>query len=161
MSRPSESVSAGGRVSLQMMAPVASSEWRAELGDKLSWLVGRQAQTAELVLNPPSLGTIEVRLNMNMSGNETGAQFFTANANVRDALEAAFPRLRELLAGAGITLGDTTVSSQSFAQQREQAQTQGSDNSASQPVHGLALGGAGERFLSGPGHLSGLVDLYI
>jgi flagellar hook-length control protein FliK len=147
-------------VSLRIMAPLGGTEWRAEVGDRIAWMVGRGAQSAELVLNPPALGTIEVKLNMNMSGNEAGAQFFSANANVRDALEASFPRLRELLAGAGINLGDATLTSQSFADARQEGQAQAGAGTSSGNSEGTPASLA-ERLHVGAARLSGLVDLYI
>jgi flagellar hook-length control protein FliK len=49
-------------------------------------------------------------------GNAT-ASFVSANAEVRDAIETALPRLREMFANAGIELGQTNVSAESFKQQ--------------------------------------------
>lgn len=106
---------ASGSAAAVMQNGLGSAGWTQELGDKLLWVVGRQGQTAELILNPPSLGTVEVRLNL--SGGDATAQFFAASSQVRDALEAALPRLRELMDGAGISLGQAMVSDQSFAQQ--------------------------------------------
>ncbi|MCX7172473.1 MAG: flagellar hook-length control protein FliK [Proteobacteria bacterium] len=92
---------------LPVHTPVGTHGWDGEVGDKLVWMVGRQEQRAELVLNPPQMGRIEVSLSM--SDGQTSAQFVSANPAVRDALEAALPRLREILADAGINLGQTQV----------------------------------------------------
>ena len=48
-----------------------------------------------------------------MNGDQANAQFVSANPAVRDALEAAMPRLREMLADAGVNLGQTQVGSES------------------------------------------------
>ena len=93
--------------SLPVHTPVGTQGWDGEVADKVVWMVGRQEQRAELVLNPPQLGRIEVSLSMN--DNQTSALFVSANPAVRDALEAALPRLREILADAGISLGQTQV----------------------------------------------------
>ena len=97
-----------------------SVAWQQELGDKLTWMIGRQSQSAELILNPPSLGAVEVRLNM--SGGEANAQFYAANPAVRDLLESALPKLREMMGGIGLALGEAMVSNQSFGQ-RDKAGT--------------------------------------
>jgi flagellar hook-length control protein FliK len=52
-----------------------------------------------------------------MDKSNATASFVSANAEVRDAIETALPRLREMFASAGIELGQTNVSSQSFQQQ--------------------------------------------
>lgn len=155
----SDTAQSASRVVSHVAAPLLSREWRSELSDRVAWMVGRQAQSAEIILNPPALGSIEVRLNMNLAGNEAGAQFFSANANVRDALESAFPRLRELMANMGITLGEASVSSQSFGERQEwPASGQASGNTAASTAFGAAAPGA---LLSGAVRSQGLVDLYI
>ncbi|MBI3525155.1 MAG: flagellar hook-length control protein FliK [Betaproteobacteria bacterium] len=92
---------------LPIQTPVGANGWDGEVGDKLVWMVGRQQQRAELVLNPPQLGRVEVSLSMH--GDQTSAMFVSTNPAVRDALEAALPRLREMLADAGINLGQAQV----------------------------------------------------
>jgi flagellar hook-length control protein FliK len=93
--------------SLPVDTPVGTRGWDGEVGNKVIWMIGRQEQRAELVLNPPQLGRVEVSLSMN--ANQTNAVFVSANPAVRDALEAAMPRLREILAEAGINLGQAQV----------------------------------------------------
>ena len=93
--------------------------WDQALGDKLVWMAGQSQQTAQLHLNPPELGPLQITLTLDH--DQASAQFVSAHALVRDAIEAAMPRLREMLADNGITLGDTSVSADAF---REQAQPQ-------------------------------------
>jgi len=147
----------GVRPQAMIGAPLGSGAWTQELGDRLTWLVGRHAQSAEIVLNPPALGAIEVRLSLNLAGNEAGAQFYSANASVREALEAAFPRLREMMAGAGINLGDATVSRESFNGQAGQSDP-GSDPQGT-PTSGPGTIAESRAAITKVG--SGLVDLYI
>lgn len=92
---------------LPIHTPVGTRGWDGEVSDKLVWMVGRREQRAELVLNPPQMGRIEVSLSM--TDGQTSALFVSANPAVRDALEAALPRLREILADAGVNLGQTHV----------------------------------------------------
>jgi flagellar hook-length control protein FliK len=68
-------------------------------------------QTAELHLNPPHLGPLDVVLKV--SGDQATALFTSPHAAVRDVVEQALPQLRDMLAGNGITLGNATVSDQS------------------------------------------------
>lgn len=130
--------------SAAVATPVGAPGWGNEVGDKVVWMVGRQETRAELVLNPPQLGRIEVSLTMN--GDQATATFTSANASVREALENAMPRLREVLQGAGISLGQTQVGAESFQQAAQQQQT--GDNpgrgngrgDADKTPQGLALG---------------------
>lgn len=95
----------------RMGTPMGNPGWNNELGEKLVWMVGRQDSRAELVLNPPQLGRIEVSLTVN--GDQANALFVSANPSVRDSLENALPRLREILLDAGITLGQAQVGAES------------------------------------------------
>lgn len=82
--------------------------WASEIGNQVSWMLGRNESKAELVLTPPSLGKLGVSIQVN--GDQTTAHFVAATQAARDALEQAMPRLREVLQQAGINLGQTNVS---------------------------------------------------
>lgn len=98
---------------------VGSSEWGSALGDKVSWMASQGTQVAELHLNPPNLGPLEVRLTMN--GDQQASVMFISNQPaVREAIETAMPRLREMLADSGIMLGNSMVGAESFQQQQQQ-----------------------------------------
>lgn len=141
------------RVQVAVDAPVRSPAFATEFSEKIVWMTGRQTQLADISLNPPQLGAIEVRLSLN--GGEAGAQFFSANASVRDAIESALPKLREMLAQAGINLGDSHVRDEAFAQ-REQGELQqfGNPGQRSEPLFTSVPHPVTSR--SG----AGLVDLY-
>lgn len=96
---------------LRIDTPLGQSGWHAEMGQKLTWMAGNNRQQADLVLNPPHLGRIEVSLTMN--GDQASAVFTSANPAVREALENSLHRLREVLADAGVSLGQTQVGSES------------------------------------------------
>ncbi len=53
------------------------------------------------------LGPLQVVLNV--SNDQASASFTAAQPEVRQALEAALPRLREMMSDAGVTLGSATV----------------------------------------------------
>lgn len=106
--------------------PFRQAGWDGALGERVVWMVNQKLQAAEIKLNPPQLGPIEVRINIH---NDQAQVTFTAqHANVREALEAAIPRLKDMFGGTGLDLVDVGVSQQSFAQ-REGA---GSRNASKQ-----------------------------
>ena len=107
--------------SLKIDTPLGRSGWGNEVGDKLTWMVGHQEQHAELVLHPPELGRVDVSLSLN--GDQATASFASANPLVRYALEAALPRLREILADAGVSLGQTQVGSEAFNHAKNNAES--------------------------------------
>ena len=96
---------------MRVDTPVGSRGWDGEVGQKLVWLASRDGGQAELTLNPPHLGKVEVTISV--SGDQTNALFVSASPTVRDALEHALPRLREMLADAGISLGQASVNAES------------------------------------------------
>ena len=96
---------------LRIDTPLGQTGWHEEMGQKLTWMVGNNRQQADLVLNPPQLGRIEVSLTMN--GDQATAIFTSSNPAVREALESSLHRLREVLADAGVSLGQAHVGSES------------------------------------------------
>lgn len=70
---------------------------------------GRQGVVrVELRLDPPELGSVEVRLLF--TGDELKAHFFTADAVVKEILVATLPELKTDLGRAGFHLGEAFVS---------------------------------------------------
>lgn len=147
-------------VSLKIETPVRDQTWASDFSQKIVWLASHDKQTAQLTLNPPQMGPIEISLNLNKDG--ASALFVSQNAEVREALEAALPRLREMLAGAGIELGQANVSAESFRQQagneeaRQGAPRWATDNAilGGDSAHGLS----GQAIIAQRGN--GLVDIF-
>ncbi len=104
--------------SLAVNTPVRDQNWATDLGQKVVWLANADKQSAQLTLNPPEMGPIEISLDVDKG--TASVSFTSANAEVRDALETALPKLREMFASAGIELGQTNVGAQSFSQQQAQ-----------------------------------------
>ncbi len=92
---------------LSLDVPLQQPGWDRSLGDRVQWMVNQNVQLAELKLNPPGLGPLEVRVRVD--GDRTHISFLASQANVRDAVDAALPRLREMFAEGGVSLGDVTV----------------------------------------------------
>lgn len=93
---------------LPVSTPAGRSTWAEDVGNQVRWMLGRAESKAELVLTPPNLGKLEVSINL--SGDQTTAQFVASSQAAREALEQSLPRLREILQQAGISLGQTSVS---------------------------------------------------
>ena len=145
---------------LAVHANIRDQSWSSEFSQKIVWLATADKQSAQLTLNPPQMGPIEISLSVDKGS--ASASFVSANQEVRDAIETALPRLREMFASAGIQLGQTNVSSESFRQQSEnpaasRARSQaGGDNDI--------LAGASVESLTSRGFHgqagNGLVDLF-
>jgi flagellar hook-length control protein FliK len=111
---------------LEVNTTVGSAAWGAELGQKVVWMIGAKQHVAELHVNPPDLGPLDIKLTV--TEHQTTAVFTSPHGAVRDAVESALPRLREVLAESGIMLGNASVTADSprdgaaFATPQDQAQ---------------------------------------
>lgn len=142
------------------LAPtVGTAAWGQALGDKLVWMAAGTQQTASLTLNPPNLGPLQIVLHV--TNDQATASFFSAQPEVRHALEAAFPRLREMMNDAGIQLGQATVSADTPQQQNDTPDRQA--QRIVPPFHGADAGApAGLQAVQAPIRQSGrgLVDTF-
>lgn len=99
---------AAGQPTEKLTPSVGTAAWDQALGQKIVWMAGGAQQSASLTLNPPDLGPLQVVLHV--SNDQANATFISAQPEVRQALEAALPKLREMMGDAGIQLGQSTVS---------------------------------------------------
>lgn len=113
--------------------PFRQSGWDQALSERVVWVANQRFQGAEIKLNPPQLGPIEVRVQL--QHEQAHVSFTAQHASVREALEAALPRLREMLSANGYNLVDVNVSQHSFAEQQRQAQSRAQSGN---PRAGLA-----------------------
>jgi flagellar hook-length control protein FliK len=133
---------ANAAASNQLQARVGSNAWDQQLGQKVVWMVAGGDQSASLTLNPPDLGPLQVVLNV--SNDTTSVAFSSADAEVRQALENALPKLKETMGEAGIQLGNATVSSGMSDQQQAFAEA------AAQRSGGGARFGSGQLAVDAP-----------
>lgn len=87
---------------------VGTPAWDQALGQKIVWMAHGGEQSASLTMNPPDLGPMQVVLSV--SNNQATVDFMAAQPEVRQALEAALPRLRDMMGESGIQLGQANVS---------------------------------------------------
>jgi flagellar hook-length control protein FliK len=87
---------------------VGTARWADELGTRITLMATRGQQTGSLSLSPEHLGPLEVRINI--SQDTTNVWFGAQHADTRAALQEALPRLREMFAAAGLSLGQANVS---------------------------------------------------
>lgn len=92
-------------------ARFGTKAWDQAIGQKIVWMVAGGEQTAQLTLNPPDLGPVQVVLSI--SDSFVDASFVSSHLDVREAIEAAAPKLREMMDNAGISLSGFSVSAES------------------------------------------------
>ena len=78
-----------------------------ELGGSVVWMADQKISHAEVRVVPDHLGPIDVKLQLD--GAQVHATFLSAQPEVRHALEASLPRLRDLLGQHGLQLAQADV----------------------------------------------------
>lgn len=105
---------------------VGFAEWDKAFGQQLVWISKSSSegssQTASLSLNPPELGPIKIVLQI--SDAQAYASFSSAQPEVRQAIESALPKLREMLGESGLQLAQADINSGNPQQQDEAASPQ-------------------------------------
>lgn len=109
-------------------AQLGTPEWQQQLGQQVMMFNRQGLQSAELRLHPQDLGSIQV--SMKIENNQAQLHFVSGHSAVRSAIEAAMPDLKTALADNGISLGQSSVGSDSS--QWQQAQQQNSQSGSQQ-----------------------------
>ena len=113
-------------------------------------------KTAEIRLTPAELGPLRVQVSV--EDGAANVTFQAQHAVTREAIEQALPRLRELLAESGLSLGQTNVGEQGVAgRNRDDAPTEGSASAAAD----VEEASAGQDEASPRTRGSGLVDTFV
>lgn len=123
---------------------LASQEAPAELHQKVNVMLAEKLQQAEIQLDPVGLGKMKIQIQLD-SSSQASVHFVVQHGQTREMLEQAMPRLREMLAGQGIQLGQTQVQQQSQQQQQGQPafsgqSQQGQGGGQSQAGNGQSAG---------------------
>lgn len=108
---------------VQTGVPVAvgTPQWSQAVGDKVLWLAAQNVSSAEIRLDPPELGPMQVKVSVNQ--DQASITFTSPHPVVREALDQQLNRLREMFSEQGLNLVNVDVSDKSFAQQeREQGE---------------------------------------
>lgn len=126
---------ASGVAGDRIPARVGTPAWDNQISQKVVFMLAGKDQSATLTLNPPDLGPVQVVLNVS---NDQASVAFSANQlEVRQALENAMPKLKEMLGESGIALGNATVDAGSPDQRQAQAERDAGG------ARGPRFGGAG------------------
>ena len=139
-------------INLQVDKP----SWQPALGERLVWMVSHAQQRAEIKLDPPQLGRLEVHVVM--QGDRVQLAFAAETQASRELLEQSLPRLREMMADAGIDLADVNIADR----ERQAAQQDSADTTESSSSVQPEPAAADEvDHADGVAHGRGLLDLYV
>lgn len=110
----SQQVTQAQRTPVVPGAPVSMQQgvWTDDVVDKVMWMSSQNLKSADIQLDPPDLGRLEVRINM-AQDQATQVTFASPHMAVRDAVTESMHRLREMFTQQGMTM-DVNVSDQSL-----------------------------------------------
>jgi flagellar hook-length control protein FliK len=106
--------------------PLTHPDWSKDLGNQIVWMNNKAISAAEIKLNPAHLGPISVRIDVNQ--DQATILFTAQHAEVKEAIEASIPKLREMLGTQQLNLINVNISQNSTS---DQGQSQSSYQSFS------------------------------
>ena len=140
---------------LDKPANILKPEGQTQFAEKIRWIVNARNSFAEIRLDPPELGSVQVKVNM--AGEAAAVSFVVQSQQARDALDQALPKLRDMLSQQGIELGQSSVQQDHQQQQGEQQQGQFAQGKADDGMDEIAGEVIEQRVVNGS---AGGIDFY-
>lgn len=118
---------------VQTAVPVSVGQpsWSQAVGEKVLWLAAQNVQSAEIRLDPPELGPMQVKVSVQQE--QTSITFTSHNAGVRDLLDQSLGRLRDMFNEQGLNLVNVDVSDKSFQRQQGDGSEQQGQGACGEP----------------------------
>jgi flagellar hook-length control protein FliK len=104
----------------QLGMNVAHPNWGNGVGEKIMWMANQQLSSADIRLDPPELGSLQVRVSVQQ--DQANITFISPHPQVRELLDQQVTRLREMFAEQGLQLGQVDI-----ADRREHESRQSDD----------------------------------
>ncbi len=117
-------------LNLSIAANIQNPNWSQQMTQQVAYMVNGGLQQAEIKLNPAHLGPMKIKLSI--TDDQATVNFVAQHAPVREALDAALPRLKEMFEQQGLNLADADVSTQSDQQANAESQQDESDRESHQ-----------------------------
>lgn len=121
--------------SADMNTPLGDAKWSQSLGDRVLWMIGQSQQSASIKITPPDMGTIDIKVSV--QNDQVNVGFTAQHGAVKEALEAAIPRLREMFGENNLQLVNVDVGQQGDRGARPQAE--GSDGGSADGPGGVSF----------------------
>ncbi|HZP12030.1 MAG TPA: flagellar hook-length control protein FliK [Nevskiaceae bacterium] len=103
------------RVEIAIPVHVEHPQWGQAVGEQLVMAVHQGRHSAELRLDPPSLGPVSVQIEL--SGNQAKISFVAPATATCDALAQSLPDLKNAFSAQGMTLAQANVAQEQTQQQ--------------------------------------------
>lgn len=95
--------------------PLTHPDWSRDLGEQIVWMNNKAIPAAEIKLNPAHLGPISVRIDVNQ--DQATIMFTAQHTEVKEAIEASIPKLREMLSTQQLNLINVNISHNAMSDQ--------------------------------------------
>lgn len=101
----------------QETVSIYRKDFSVAVKDKVMVMINQQLKQLDIRLDPPELGSMQVRVNL--QGEQAAVSFVVQNPQAKDALEQHMQKLRDMLAESGVDVGEANIE-----QRDKQAQAQ-------------------------------------
>ncbi|MBL4762644.1 MAG: flagellar hook-length control protein FliK [Gammaproteobacteria bacterium] len=122
-------------------------KWDQAVGNRLLWMINKNMNSASIRLDPPSLGKLDIKISI--SAGEAIINIQTEHAVVRDAIDQAASKLKEMIQNQGFNQVSVAVNQEQQSTQRDafsasaassKNQTEDADDSVSVETSSLPEG---------------------
>lgn len=100
-------------------------QWGKAMGEKILWMANQQLSSADIRLDPPELGSLQVKVTVQQ--DQASITFISPHPQVRELLDQQAVRLRELFADQGLNLGHVDIADR---HQQSSGDSQGNSQSS-------------------------------
>lgn len=138
--------------------PAKTPQWSQAFGQRIVFMSNNSLQQAQITLNPQSLGQIQVTLQLDKD-QKMHVNLVAQSGIARESMENALPKLREMMAEAGIDLASVDIREQKSFSEHASNHSNESEKQASNS--NLLEGSSTEEILSNPiASTDNIVDYY-
>jgi flagellar hook-length control protein FliK len=116
----------GQTKTLEIPVPVTHPQWGDKFADHIAWLGKNEITSAMIKIHPEELGPIEI--NIKVVKDVASVNIISHSAQVRDIMDQAIPKLRDVMSAQGLNLSEVQIS----ADQRGNAFAQNNNNQQQQ-----------------------------
>jgi len=132
--------------------------WGDKISERISMMAGKNIQSATIHLDPPELGSLEIKMQINAE-QTAQIQVQAQGPQIKEVLESSAQRLRDMLEQEGIALDQFDVSDQSSAfASSDGSSSQGEQDSEYEGSEMISDEEITERVFSG--NSKGLLDTF-
>lgn len=90
---------------------IHKKDFSEKIKEKVMVMVNQKIRQVEIRLDPPELGSMQIRLNL--QNEQAAVNFIVQNQQAKEAVDENMTKLKEMLSDSGVDVGDANVEQQS------------------------------------------------